>query len=112
MDGRNALSEYWQFSLSCDILVFWLSFSPSRNVQKGTLRLCVQGSKDCVILIRTEQELVCLHIIMKQYRACSAEKAIPKTTPLLISHGFCAFDIALAIFYYGFPSAVGLDVQF
>lgn len=100
------------FGLSCNILTFWLSFSPSRDVRKGTPRLCVQGSKDCVILIRAEQELVCLQIIMKRYWACSAEKAIPKTTALLISHGFCAFDIALAISYYAFPSATGLDVQF
>lgn len=96
------------FGLSCNILAFCLNFSPSRNVQKGMPRLCIQGSKDCVILIRAEQELVCLHIIMKQHRACRAEKAIPKTTPLLISRGFCAFDIALAISYYGFPSATGL----
>lgn len=64
------------------------------------------------MLIRAEQELLCLHIIMEQYRACSAERAIPKTTPFLVSHGFCAFDIALAISYWGFPSAAGLDVQF
>jgi len=78
----------------------------------GMLRLYVQGSKYCDIMIRAEQELVCLHTIMKQHGACSAEKAIPKTTILPISHGFCAFDIALVISYYGFPSAVGLDVQF
>lgn len=29
-----------------------------------------------------------------------------------LSHGFCVFDIALAISYYGFPSAIALDVQF
>lgn len=63
-------------------------------------------------MIRAGQELVCLHVIMKQYGACSAEKAIPQTTILLVSHGFCVFDIALAISYYGFPSAIGLDVQF
>lgn len=76
------------------------------------LWLHVQGSKYCDTVIRAEQELVCLHIITEQYGACSAEKAIPKTTILLISHGFCVFDIALAISYYGFPSAIALDVQF
>lgn len=70
------------FGLSCNILTFWLSFSSSRNVRQGMPRLCVQGSKDCVILIRAEQELVCLHIIMKQYRACRAEKAIPQNNSI------------------------------
>lgn len=100
------------FGLSCNILTFWISFSPLGDVWKGMLRLYIQGSEYCDIMIRAEQELGCLHIIMKQYGACSAEKAIPKTTILLISHGFHAFDIALAISYYGFHSAIGLDVQF
>lgn len=74
--------------------------------------MCVEGGKYRDIMFGAEQELVDLRVIMEQCGACSAEKAIPKTTKLLVFHGFCAFDIALAIFYYGFPSAFGLAVQF
>lgn len=76
------------------------------------LRRCVQGSKNCDVMFGAEQDLVYLHIIMKQYGTCSAENSIPKTIISIASHGFSAFDIALAIFCYGFPSAIRLDVQF
>lgn len=85
------------FGLSCDTLTFWICFSPLRAVQRGMPRLYVEGSKYCDTMIRAGWELMHLHVIMEQDGACSAEKAVPKTTVLLVSHGFCAFDIALAI---------------
>lgn len=100
------------FGLSCNALTFWIGFSPLRAVQRGMLSLYVEGSKSCDTVIRAGQELVRLHVIMEQDGACSAEKAVPKTTILLVSHGFRAFDIALAISCKGLPSAIGLDAQF
>lgn len=101
-DGSIALALYWQvtppnpFGLSCNILTIWISFSPLRDVLEETLRLCVEGGQYRDITFGAEQELVDLRVITEQ---CSAERTIPKTTKSLVSHGFCAFDIALAIFY-------------